>query len=183
MCIRDRIDTVDETAMEAAMRIYNGKPMVNSVNGKQEIMDQVFPLIKKYGGVVVGLTIDESGIPDTAEGRLEVAQKIIKEAAKYGIDKKDIVIDVLAMTISSDPDSARITLDAVKLVREKCGVRTVLGVSNISFGLPYRPAVNSNFYTMAMQNGLSAGIVNPSSEDMMRSYYSYCCLLYTSRCV
>ena len=172
-----QIDTVDETAMEAAMRIYNGKPMVNSVNGKQEIMDQVFPLIKKYGGVVVGLTIDESGIPDTAEGRLEVAQKIIKEAAKYGIDKKDIVIDVLAMTISSDPDSARITLDAVKLVREKCGVRTVLGVSNISFGLPYRPAVNSNFYTMAMQNGLSAGIVNPSSEDMMRSYYSYCALM------
>ena len=95
--------------------------------------------------MVVGLTIDESGIPDTAEGRLEVARKIIKEAAKYGIDKKDIVIDVLAMTISSDPDSARITLDAVKLVREKCGVRTVLGVSNISFGLPYRPAVNSNF--------------------------------------
>ena len=172
-----QIDTVDETAMEAAMRIYNGKPMVNSVNGKQEIMDQVFPLIKKYGGVVVGLTIDESGIPDTAEGRLEVAQKIIKEAAKYGIDKKDIVIDVLAMTISSDPDSARITLDAVKLVREKCGVRTVLGVSNISFGLPSRPAVNSNFYTMAMQNGLSAGIVNPSSEDMMRSYYSYCALM------
>ena len=172
-----QIDTVDETAMEAAMRIYNGKPMVNSVNGKQEIMDQVFPLIKKYGGVVVGLTIDESGIPDTAEGRLEVAQKIIKEAAKYGIDKKDIVIDVLAMTISSDPDSARITLDAVKLVREKCDVRTVLGVSNISFGLPYRPAVNSNFYTMAMQNGLSAGIVNPSSEDMMRSYYSYCALM------
>lgn len=172
-----QIDTVDETAMEAAMRVYNGKPMVNSVNGKQEIMDQVFPLIRKYGGVVVGLTIDEAGIPDTAEGRLKVAQKIIAEAAKYGIDKKDIVIDVLAMTISSDPNSARITLDAVKLVREQCGVRTVLGVSNISFGLPYRPAVNSNFYTMAMQNGLSAGIVNPSSEDMMRSYYSFCALM------
>ena len=132
-----QIDTVDETAMEAAMRIYNGKPMVNSVNGKQEIMDQVFPLIKKYGGVVVGLTIDESGIPDTAEGRLEVAQKIIKEAAKYGIDKKDIVIDVLAMTISSDPDSARITLDAVQISAVRnAAFDTVLGVSNISFGLP-----------------------------------------------
>ena len=172
-----QIDTVDGKAMERAMRIYNGKPMINSVNGKQVSMDEVFPLIRKYGGVVVGLTIDEEGIPKDAEGRVRVAGKIINEAAKYGIDKKDIVIDVLAMTISSDPDSARITLDAVKLVREKCGVRTVLGVSNISFGLPYRPAVNSNFYTMAMQNGLSAGIVNPSSEDMMRSYYSYCALM------
>ncbi|MDO4313720.1 MAG: homocysteine S-methyltransferase family protein [Eubacteriales bacterium] len=172
-----QIDTVSQPAMEAAMRIYNGKPMINSVNGKQEIMDQVFPLIQKYGGVVVGLTIDEAGIPETAEGRLAVAEKIIAEAAKYGIDKKDIVIDVLAMTISSDPDGAKTTLKALKLVREKCGVRTVLGVSNISFGLPYRPAVNSNFYTMAMQNGLSAGIINPSSEDMMRSYYSYCALM------
>lgn len=172
-----QIDTVDEVAMEAAMRVYNGKPMVNSVNGKQEIMDAVFPLIKKYGGVVVGLTIDEDGIPDTAEGRLRIAEKIIREAAKYGIDKKDIVIDVLAMTISSDPGSAKTTLDAVKLVREQCQVRTVLGVSNISFGLPHRPAVNSNFYTMAMQMGLSAGIINPSSEDMMRSYYSYCALM------
>lgn len=172
-----QIDTVSQPAMEAAMRIYNGKPMINSVNGKQEIMDQVFPLIRKYGGVVVGLTIDEAGIPDTAEGRLAVAEKIIDEAAKYGIDKKDIVIDVLAMTISSDPNGAKTTLKALKLVREKCGVRTVLGVSNISFGLPYRPAVNSNFYTMAMQNGLSAGIINPSSEDMMRSYYSYCALM------
>lgn len=172
-----QIDTVSQPAMEAAMRIYNGKPMINSVNGKQESMDQVFPLIRKYGGVVVGLTIDEAGIPETAEGRLAVAEKIIAEAAKYGIDKKDIVIDVLVMTISSDPEGAKTTLRALKLVRETCGVRTVLGVSNISFGLPYRPAVNANFYTMAMQNGLSAGIINPSSEDMMRSYYSYCALM------
>lgn len=172
-----QIDTVSAEAMEAAMRIYNGKPMINSVNGKQESMKQVFPLIQKYGGVVVGLTIDEDGIPNTAEGRLKIAEKIIAEAAKYGIDKKDIVIDVLAMTISSDAEGAKTTLEALKLVRETCGVRTVLGVSNISFGLPFRPAINSNFYTMAMQNGLSAGIVNPSSEDMMRSYDSFCALM------
>ena len=172
-----QIDTVDINAMETAMRIYNGKPMINSVNGKQESMDQVFPLVKKYGGVVIGLTIDESGIPATAGGRLEVAGKIIREAEKYGIEKKDIVIDVLAMTISSEPEGAKTTLEALKLVRETYGVKTVLGVSNISFGLPYRPAVNSNFYTMAMLNGLNAGIINPASEDMMRSYYSFCALM------
>ena len=178
-----QIDTVDIKAMEAAMRIYNGKPMVNSVNGKQESMDQVFPLIQKYGGVVIGLTIDEEGIPNTAEGRIKIAGKIIKEAEKYGIQKKDIVIDVLAMTISSEPDGAKVTLEALKGVREAYGVCTVLGVSNISFGLPYRPAINSNFYTMAMQNGLSAGIINPSSEDMMRSYYSFCSLMnYDENC-
>ncbi len=178
-----QIDTVDIKAMEAAMRIYNGKPMVNSVNGKQESMDQVFPLIQKYGGVVIGLTIDEEGIPNTAEGRIKIAGKIIKEAEKYGIQKKDIVIDVLAMTISSEPDGAKVTLEALKGVREAYGVCTVLGVSNISFGLPYRPAINSNFYTMAMQNGLSAGIINPSSEDMMRSYFSFCALMnYDENC-
>lgn len=172
-----QIDTVDIEAMEAAMRIYNGKPMVNSVNGKQESMDAVFPLIKKYGGVVVGLTLDEEGIPSDVEGRVRIAGKIIEEAKKYGIDKKDIVIDVLAMTISSDPQGAKTTLEALKAVRETYGVCTVLGVSNISFGLPSRPVINSNFYTMAMQNGLSAGIINPMSEDMMRSYYSYCALM------
>ncbi len=178
-----QIDTVDVTAMEAAMRIYNGKPMINSVNGKQVSMDEVFPLVKKYGGVVVGLTIDEGGIPATADGRVAVAEKIIEEAKKYGISKKDIVIDVLAMTISSDPEGARVTLEALRKVREKFGVCTVLGVSNISFGLPYRPAVNANFYTMAMQNGLSAGIINPSSEEMMKSWYSYCALMnYDSNC-
>ncbi len=172
-----QIDTVNAEAMEAAMRIYNGKPMVNSVNGKQESMDAVFPLIKKYGGVVVGLTLDEEGIPDDVEGRVRIAGKIIEEAKKYGIDKKDIVIDVLAMTISSDANGAKITLEALKAVREKYGVCTVLGVSNISFGLPSRPVINANFYTMAMQNGLSAGIINPMSEDMMRSYDSYCALM------
>ena len=172
-----QIDTVDGKAMERAMRIYNGKPMINSVNGKQVSMDEVFPLIRKYGGVVVGLTIDEEGIPKDVEGRVRVAGKIINEAAKYGIDKKDIVIDVLTMTISSEKDGAKVTLEALKRVREEFGVRTVLGVSNISFGLPRRPIVNSYFYAMAMQNGLTAGIINPSSEDMMKAYRSYNALM------
>lgn len=172
-----QIDTVDGKAMERAMRIYNGKPMINSVNGKQVSMDEVFPLVRKYGGVVVGLTIDEEGIPKDAEGRVRVAGKIINEAAKYGIDKKDIVIDVLTMTISSEKDGVKVTLEALKRVREEFGVRTVLGVSNISFGLPRRPIVNSYFYAMAMQNGLTAGIINPSSEDMMKAYRSYNALM------
>ena len=172
-----QIDTVDAKALEEAMRIYNGKPMINSVNGKKESMDVVFPLVKKYGGVVVGLTLDEDGIPADADGRVRIAGKIIEEAAKYGIKKQDIVIDVLTMTVSSDPNGAKVTLEALRKVRETYGVRTVLGVSNISFGLPNRAAINANFYTMAMQNGLSAGIINPMSEDMMKSYYSYLALM------
>ena len=172
-----QIDTVNVTALEGAMRLYNGKPMVNSVTGKQESMDKVFPHIQKYGGVVVGLTLDEDGIPKTAEGRLAIAKKIIREAEKYGIDKKDIVIDVLTMTISSEPEGAKTTLEALEMVKTICGVHTVLGVSNISFGLPTRPIINANFYTMAMQKGLSAGIINPSSEAMMNSYYAFCALM------
>ena len=146
-------------------------------------MDAIFPLIRKYGGVVVGLTLDENGIPDTAKGRVEIAGRIIREAARYGIPKKDIVIDVLAMTISSDPAGARTTLEALEGVRKTYGVCTVLGVSNISFGLPSRPVINANFYTMALQKGLSAGIINPLSEDMMRSYYAYCALMgYDENC-
>ncbi|MDD3403823.1 MAG: homocysteine S-methyltransferase family protein [Hespellia sp.] len=168
-----QIDTVDVNAMEAAMRIYNGKPMINSVSGKKDSMNQVFPLIKKYGGVVVGLTLDENGIPDTAQGRLEIAKKILASAALYGIEKKDIIIDVLCMTISSEPNGAKTTLEALHLIKNTLGVQTVLGVSNISFGLPNRPIINSNFYTMAMQQGLSVGIINPLSEEMMKSYYAY----------
>ncbi len=171
-----QIDTVNEKALNVAMRIYNGKPMVNSVSGKQESMDVVFPLVQKYGGVVVALTLDENGIPETAEGRVAIAGKIIEEAKKYGIDKKDIVVDVLTMTVSSEPESARTTLEALKMVRETYGVGTVLGVSNISFGLPNRPVMNAHFYTMAMQSGLSAGIINPSSEYMMQAYHAYCAL-------
>lgn len=172
-----QIDTVNVVALEGAMRLYNGKPMVNSVTGKKESMDKVFPLIQKYGGVVVGLTLDEEGIPKTAEGRLEIAKKIICEAEKYGIEKKDIIIDVLTMTISSEPEGAKTTLEALEMVKTMCGVHTILGVSNISFGLPTRPIINANFYTMAMQKGLSAGIINPSSEAMMNSYYAFCALM------
>ena len=169
--------TVDVEAMEGALRIYNGKAMVNSVSGKQESMDKVFPLIQKYGGVVIGLALDENGIPADAEGRVQVAKKIIAEAAKYGIEKKDIVIDALAMTISSEPEGAKITLETLRRLRDEVGVCTVLGVSNISFGLPSRPIVNSIFYTMAMQNGLSVGIINPGSEDMMKAWYAFHALM------
>lgn len=172
-----QIDTVDAAAMEAALRIYNGKAMVNSVSGKQESMDKVFPLTRKYGGVVIGLTLDEAGIPGDAEGRVRIAERIISEAAKYGIKKKDIVIDALAMTISSEPDGAKVTLETLRRLRDDLNVNTVLGVSNISFGLPARPVVNAAFYTMAMMNGLSAGIINPSSEDMMKAWYAYHALM------
>ncbi len=172
-----QIDTVDAEAMEAALRIYNGKAMVNSVSGKQESMDKVFPLIRKYGGVVIGLTLDEDGIPADAEGRVRIARKIIDEAAKYGIGKKDIVIDALAMTISSEPAGAKVTLETLRRLKDEVGVNTVLGVSNISFGLPSRPVINAAFYTMAMVNGLSAGIINPSSEDMMKAWYAYHALM------
>lgn len=172
-----QIDTVDTEAMEKALRIYNGKAMVNSVSGKMDSMKKVFPLVKKYGGVVIGLTLDENGIPEDADGRIKIAEKIIRTAAEYGIKKKDLVIDALAMTISSEPEGAKVTLETLRRLRDDIGVNTVLGVSNISFGLPCRPIVNAAFYTMAMFNGLSAGIINPSSEDMMKSWYAYHALL------
>lgn len=168
-----QIDTSNTEAMEKALRLYNGKAMINSVNGKQESMQAIFPLVKKYGGVVVGLTLDEEGIPPTAEGRFLVAEKIVNTAESYGILRKDIVIDVLAMTISSDQQSALETLKALQLVKQKLHVKTILGVSNISFGLPQRETITANFYTMAMQNGLDAGIINPNADSMMRSYYAY----------
>ena len=168
-----QIDTSDTIAMERAMRYYNGKPMVNSVNGKQESMHSVFPLIKKYGGVVVGLTLDENGIPETAEGRIEIAKRIIKTAAEYGIKAKDIVIDVLCMTISSDKNAANVTLSALEYISKELKVNTILGVSNVSFGLPMRERVNSNFYTMALQRGLSSAIINPNAVGMRSAYTSY----------
>lgn len=168
-----QLDSSDPLALEAAMRIYNGKPMVNSVNGKASSMKEVFPLVKKYGGVVVCLCLDENGIPSTAQGRIEIAKKIIRTAAEYGIDKKDLVVDALVMTISTDKNNAIETLKAVKYIRNELGVATVLGVSNISFGLPNREAVNTAFYTLALENGLSAGIINPLSDSMMNAYYSF----------
>lgn len=168
-----QIDSADEKTMESALRYYNGKAMINSVNGKRSSMNAIFPLVKKYGGVVVGLTLDESGIPQTAEGRLEIARKIVETARDYGIKKEDIIIDVLCMTISSDNNSAQVTLDALEMVKKELGVKTSLGVSNISFGLPSREHINATFYTMALQRGLDAAIINPKSKDMMRSYYAY----------
>ena len=183
-----QIDTTDPVAMEQAMRIYNGKPMINSVNGKEEIMHQIFPLVQKYGGTVVGLALDEAGIPDTAEGRLAVAKKIYDTAAQYGIKPKDIVIDALTMTMSTDNNSANITLDTVREIKAHGG-RTVLGVSNISFGLPQREVINSGFFLMAMQAGLSAGIINPNARAMIQAYDTYCvlggfdsqCMLYIEK--
>ncbi len=178
-----QIDTSDPIAMERALRTYNGKAMINSVNGKEESMRAVFPLAKKYGGVVVGLTLDESGIPETADGRVAIARKIIQTAAEYGISKKDIVIDALALTISSSPDAALVTLETLSRVRKELGVGTVLGVSNVSFGLPSREIVNTAFFTLAMQRGLSAGIINPSNAAMTNAYYAYCALAgYDEQC-
>lgn len=168
-----QLDSSDAVALEASMRIYNGKAMINSVNGKQSSMAEIFPLVRKYGGVVVCLCLDENGIPDTAEGRIEIARKIIKTAAEYGIDKKDLVVDALTMTVSTDSKNAVETLKAVSYIRNELGVATVLGVSNISFGLPNREAVNTAFFTLALQAGLSAGIINPLSTAMMNAYYSF----------
>mgnify|MGYP002769858615 FL=1 len=168
-----QLDSGDAEAMEAALRLYNGKAMINSVNGKEKSMKEVFPLAKKYGGVVVCLCLDEDGIPSTAQGRIAIAKKIIKRAAEYGIDKKNLVVDALVMTISTDTNNAIETLNAVDYIRNTLGVNTVLGVSNISFGLPNREAVNTAFYTLAMSRGLSAGIINPNSRPMMNAFYSY----------
>ena len=168
-----QIDTSDVAAMEQGLRVYNGKPLINSVNGKQEVMDAIFPLVQHYGGVVVGLTLDEGGIPDSVEGRFEIAEKIVKEAAKYDIEKENILIDTLTLTISTGPEQAGITLDTLERVRKELGVGTVLGVSNVSFGLPNRELINSSFYTMALERGLSLGIVNPGSTLMRRAYDTY----------
>lgn len=168
-----QLDSGDAEAMEAALRLYNGKAMINSVNGKEKSMKEVFPLAKKYGGVVVCLCLDEDGIPSTAQGRIAIAKKIIKRAAEYGIDKKNLAVDALVMTISTDTNNAIETLKAVDYIRNTLGVNTVLGVSNISFGLPNREAVNTAFYTLAMSRGLSAGIINPNSRPMMNAFFSY----------
>ena len=167
------IDTSSAAAMERALRRYNGKALINSVNGKTESMESVFPLMKKYGGVAVALTLDENGIPDTAEGRVEIAKKILKTAEKYGISKKDLVFDTLTMAVSADGQAARVTLDALKTIRREMGAHTLLGVSNVSFGLPERGAIGSTFFAQALENGLSGAIMNPFSAEMMTVYHSY----------
>ena len=172
-----QIDTSDPVAMEAALRRYNGKAMVNSVSGKEESLRAVLPLVKKYGGVVVALTLDEDGIPATAEGRVQIARRILSVCAEYGIDKKDVIFDTLAMTVSASPDAAKVTLEALSRIRRELGCHTSLGVSNISFGLPARDAVNGTFFAMALTCGLSAAIMNPHSPDMMRTYHTYRALM------
>ena len=168
-----QLDTADPAAMERALRAYNGKAMINSVNGKREVMDAVFPLVRKYGGVLVALTLDEDGIPAAAEGRLAIAERILAEARKYGIESKDILFDTLTMTVSADGSAARTTLDALRMIREKTGCGTVLGVSNVSFGLPEREVLGSAFLTMALERGLSAAIMNPLSDRMMGAMVSF----------
>ena len=175
-CVTDlplQIDSSDPVAMESALRRYNGKAMINSVNGKEENLNAIFPLVKKYGGFVVALTLDEKGIPSTVDGRMKIARKILLTAALYGINKKDIIFDPLAMTVSADKMSAVTTLETVKKITEQLGCNTSLGVSNVSFGLPSRDLVNAAFFTTAMENGLSAAIMNPYSERIMEAYYSF----------
>ena len=168
-----QIDSSNPSAMERALRYYNGKAMINSVNGKAESMAAVFPLARKYGGVIVCLTLDENGIPEKAEERFEIARKICAEAEKYGIDKKDLIFDPLAMAVSADKNAANETLRAVKMIHDELGCHTSLGVSNVSFGLPNRDAINATYFTMVLDNGLSAAIINPHSEALMRAYRSY----------
>lgn len=171
-----QIDTSDPATMASAMRMYNGKPLVNSVTAKAASMEAIFPLVKKYGGVVIGLTITEDSIPETAQGRVDAARQIIETAAEYGIDKRDIIIDPLTMAVSAGQDAALMTLEALSHIRRELGVYTSLGVSNVSFGLPQRENVTSAFFLMGLQAGLNAAIMNPLSPEMMRAYRSFCAL-------
>ncbi len=171
-----QLDSSSPYALERAMRIYNGKPLINSVNGKQDSMDAVFPLVKKYGGVVIALTLDENGIPDSCDGRVEIAIKIISEAKKYGIDKHNIIFDPLAMSVSTDCNSGKITLEAIKKIKQELGCKTSLGISNVSFGLPDRDKLNCTYFASALSNGLDCAIINPFSDRIMDTYFSYCAL-------
>lgn len=182
-----QLDSSEDAVLEKALRYYNGKALVNSVNGKQEVMDKVFPLVKKYGGAVTALCIDEEGIAPDAEGRVKVAEKLISEAKKYGIEVKDIFIDTLTLTVSSEQKTALETVRAIRILKEKYGnegLQFVLGVSNISFGLPRRDLVNSRFFTLALDAGLSAAIINPGAQSMMDTYRSYRALAsYDENCL
>lgn len=168
-----QIDTSNISAMESALRRYNGKALINSVNGKKESMDAIFPLAKKYGSVIVALTLDENGIPQTYEGRVEIAKNILEYSQKFGIDKKDIIFDTLTLTVSADNTSAITTLKALQIIKNELNCHTILGVSNVSFGLPNRETINSTFFALALENGLSGAIMNPYSSEMMKTYYSF----------
>ncbi len=165
-----QIDTADPKALEQALRAYNGKALVNSVTGKASSMAAVFPLVKKYGGAVVALPLDESGIPLTAEGRIAIARKILEEAQRHGIPKKDILLDGLTMTVSTDLNAALTTMETIKRAKQELGLHTILGVSNVSFGLPRREKLNAAFFAMALAAGLDAAILNPHSAPMMEAY-------------
>ncbi|BBE30274.1 5-methyltetrahydrofolate--homocysteine methyltransferase [Tepiditoga spiralis] len=168
-----QIDSSDPKVIEHAVRIYNGKPLINSVNGKKESMEKIFPIVKKYGACVVGLTLDERGIPKKAEERVEVAEKIIKTAQKYGIHKKNILIDCLVLTASAQQEDVMETIKAVRMVKEKFNVKTTLGISNVSFGLPNRSILNKTFLAMALTAGVDAPILNPKKEEIKEIIYSY----------
>lgn len=168
-----QIDTTELPVLEAALRIVSGKPIVNSVNGEEDKLNTVLPLVKKYGAAVVGLTLDERGIPKTAEERFAIAEKILNRALEYGIPKQDVYIDCLTLTASAEQDGVVETLKAVRMVTEKLGLKTVLGVSNISFGLPNRELINSTFITMAMNNGLTLPIMNPNIASMTGAVRAY----------
>ena len=167
-----QIDTSNYDAMAGSLRLYNGKPLLNSVCGKEESLTKVLPLVKKYGAAVVALTLDDSGIPETAEVRIAIAEKIIARAAEYGITRRNILVDPLALTISTGGDNAKVDLQVLRELTKR-GIKTVMGVSNISFGLPARDAVNSAFFALAMEAGLSCAIINPQSAAMMGAYYAY----------
>lgn len=168
-----QIDSSTPEVIEKALRIYNGKALINSVNGKTEIMEKIFPLAAKYGGIVVGLTLDEKGIPKTAEERFKIAEKIINTAEKYGINKKDIIIDALTLTVSAQQEESKETIKAIKLIKDNLKVKTVLGISNISFGLPNRTLINTTFLALALNSGLSACIINPLSKPMTDTINAY----------
>lgn len=168
-----QIDSSDPVTIERALRIYNGKPMVNSVNGKKESMDAILPIVQKYGGVLVGLCLDEEGIPPKAEDRVRIASEIADEASKYGIKKKNLVMDALTLTISAQQKESAETIKALHMIKNELGIKTVLGVSNISFGLPRREIVNGTFFALALYNGLDACIINPCADAMMNSYRAY----------
>jgi 5-methyltetrahydrofolate--homocysteine methyltransferase len=168
-----QIDTADPAAAERALRLYNGKPLLNSVSGKKESLETMLPLVKKYGAAVVALTLDDEGIPETARGRIKIAEKIIAAAKAHGIHRKDVIVDALTMTISTGGDNAMVTLSAIERVRRELGVHTVLGVSNVSFGLPGRETINAAFFALAMSRGLSAAIVNPMNSVMMDAFHTY----------
>lgn len=165
-----QIDSSDADVLEAALRIYNGKAIINSVNGKKEVMETIFPIVKKYGGVIVALTLDERGIQGDAEKRYEIAKNIVETASKYGIDKKDIVIDPLTLTVSAQQNDSYQTLKALEIIKNRLGVNTILGVSNISFGIPQREIINTVFFAMALERDLNLCIINPCSESMMNVY-------------